>query len=418
METPKDAPQTDDISLKELGKSQETSETSHEVVLPKTNSGWRFWLVATIMLITGTSNSMLLKGSNRELAARFEGGPPEYFVAPFFQTWFMFIGEFVCLIVYYVDKYITERQGKKPTFDMTTNAKSFNKPYCPFYWWFIPCACDYVGTTLHNYAFVFIDASIGQLLFNFMVVVTAAIYLLYLREALRWCQYYGVALCSVGMILTGVSAFQNPGGKTAYGDSMIWLGVVMALVSTGMNGFQFVFEEGLFRKYHCSPMRAVGLEGFCGLLISAVVLPILEVTGVEKTSESFYQMNQNGVIMATNVSFIFSIIFFNGASLSITKLSSCIMRALLSAGRSVSVWVFDVLIFQWSKFNVVTLLGLLVIVCSIVMYSNGFACPCLPKWNAHLNTPLVYLCLNNPDTPEELKAPNGVVHDELDGVKA
>jgi hypothetical protein len=49
---------------------------------------------------------------------------------------------------------------------------------------------------------------------------------------------------------------------------------VLIIISLLFNGFFFVYEQKLFKKYHLHPLQVVGYEGLFGLSIYLVFLPI------------------------------------------------------------------------------------------------------------------------------------------------
>ena len=61
------------------------------------------------MLITGTMNTIFFKLQNNE-TTKDSNGEPQKFNHAFFQTFTMFVGEFMCLLVYFLHVYIEKRK--------------------------------------------------------------------------------------------------------------------------------------------------------------------------------------------------------------------------------------------------------------------------------------------------------------------
>jgi len=358
-------------------------------------------LAIVLLLSTNSIGTLLNKYCNRQKIPRSEDAEPSSFVAPWFQTFLMFIGQSGCLLIYFPDLWLSRRRGKEPTFNFPTSVEYFKLPPSPFYVWFFPACLDLIAATLENYALVFTDASVTTLLANFRICVTCVLSLLLLKVALRWYHYFGVAVSTSGLILTGISAFQSSGSSNlAYGPAWVWLGIVFILSGTVIHCFQFVYEESLYRKYQCSPVLAVGLEGVCGLLCMSVLLPIFEATGVEKTSETSYQANHHGGLLTCLIVSVFNTLIKNIAAQTTSKLGSALLRAVWTNVGRLMVWVIDVAILQWTAFTVTALMGFIIVIFGILFYHN-WMCPCWPAWNKFMKTPLICLCLKNPDDLEE-----------------
>jgi len=346
-----------------------------------------------LLVTTNTLGTLLTKYCNRQKVDTCDDCGTEFFVAPFFQTFLMFCGESGALIIYYIDRVIAARRGSSAAFEFPDDI-SRNKPPCPFYMWCFPAAMDLGASVLSNYSLVFTDASIVTLLGNFRIIITCALSLFMLRVAIPIHSYFGVLVSSVGMVLTGVAAFQNTNSDTKFGSEWVWIGVVAILLSTLMHSFQFVYEESLYRKYSCSPMKAVGIEGVFGLFMMAIILPILEVTDVERFSIASYQINHHAGLCACIVVSVFNTLVKNVAAQTTSKLGSALLRAIWTNLGRVLVWIFDVAILQWAKFTTTALIGFLVIILGIATYHN-LLFPCWKKGTEWMAQRPVYLCLTD-----------------------
>lgn len=340
----------------------------------KKPSNWVLLVAALILLFTGSYDSIISKLMNRQVTPPCTGCEPRYFEAPFWQTLTMYIGELLCLFAFYIDKGLAKRQGRRPRLDFPASAKSFTKPPCPKYWWIVPTVIDFCASTMINYAFILSQVSTAQLLRNFNVVVTAVLSVIYLRVGLRRHQILGVFVVTVGLIMTGIYALMNPDSANNY-EHLQWLGIVMALVGTFLSAFQFVFEESLFRKYQVSPLEAVGLMGLFGCTIGVILLVILEFAGVEKTSETFYMIfsgtREGTILIVTNLTYFISVAGFNASGLMVTKMASGLLRTILIAARTLTIWIIE-LIIGWNYFVALNFIGLLVVLGGVLTYNYNY----------------------------------------------
>lgn len=73
---------------------------------------WKLYLLMCLMLTFGTLNTVIMKLMDETTVTNREG-KTENFTHPYFQCANMFVGEFGCLLVYFMRKKYTEwKQGK------------------------------------------------------------------------------------------------------------------------------------------------------------------------------------------------------------------------------------------------------------------------------------------------------------------
>ncbi|KAH0488266.1 MAG: hypothetical protein KVP17_005114 [Porospora cf. gigantea B] len=374
--------------------SSSTDSFEREIANTQTPK-WVLPLAASLILITGTCNTLLSKWQNKQCVPSCSGFveipsigiqcgsdsngdlfypkdyecKPLYFEGPWWQTVIMYFGELLCLFVWLVDRKLKNRKGLKiGSFDFPNSSASFNKPESPFYWWIIPTAIDFCASAMINYAFVLAFASTVQMLRNFNVIITAFLSLAVVRQALRVYQWTGVLVISIGLAITGIYAVANP-EEDNNATEMQWLGLVFALVGTALTSFQFVFEERLFRSYYISPLKAIGLQGIFGLIIGAVVLIVAQFTGLEDTKLSLYQTGQSSILLVSNILFTLSVAIFNGSGLTTSKLGSGLLRTIVITLRSVTIWLFELSV-NWVDFDWLQLVSLIILIVGTFIYNN------------------------------------------------
>jgi hypothetical protein len=123
---------------------------------------------------------------------------------------------------------------------------------------------------------------------------------------------------------------------------------------------QIVVEEVLMTKYQITPVLLVGLEGMWGVLMLAVILPILSETpqdeGVistvffESTMDTFVKMANSATLTALIVLYCLAVWAYNIASNVVTKKFNAVVRSIFEACRVLGVWVADLFInyvVQW-----------------------------------------------------------------------
>ncbi len=94
---------------------------------------WVVYLFMGLMLVIGAANAFFMKGQD-EIRSR-----GQYFIHPFLQCTFMFLGEFMCLFAFFL---IVKIQKLRGTYK---EVKSEKPELNPFYYG-IPALCDTIVT--------------------------------------------------------------------------------------------------------------------------------------------------------------------------------------------------------------------------------------------------------------------------------
>eukprot|EP00124_Ichthyophonus_hoferi_P002206 Ihof_evm8s141 gene=Ihof_evmTU8s141 len=273
------------------------------------------------MLITGTINTIMTTWQDKTYSMGRDGNIREY-SHPWFQTLTMFIGEFLCLVVFY----LTACRSKQKNYDETV--ASMKNPVPPsndkmrFLIFSLPTICDLSGTTVMNIGLLYTTASVYQMIRGATVLFTAIFSVIFLKRRLYIQHIIGLIFVITGIFLVGLSsvlfstktAAKNP----ALGNALIFFAQIIVAA-------QFVVEEKFISKYDIPPMQAVGLEGTWGIMILGVVLLVLQYAAVngrqpiEDSIDAMIQITNSWPLIIGSLGSIFSIAFFNFFGLSVTK---------------------------------------------------------------------------------------------------
>jgi len=98
------------------------------------------WFLMLGMLLSGTSNTLFAKITDSTVVAG------ELYTHPFLQTLFMFIGEYLCFIVYFLKKKVVRQQEEEDTINPM--------------WFAIPAFLDLCASSLIFIALTLINASV------------------------------------------------------------------------------------------------------------------------------------------------------------------------------------------------------------------------------------------------------------------
>jgi drug/metabolite transporter (DMT)-like permease len=137
----------------------------------------------------------------------------------------------------------------------------------------IPASLDIIASTLMNIALTMVAASVYQMLRGMKIIITAAMSIIFLRKKLFRHQWSSVGVIFLGLILVGIAVLTNSNGK---GIETKPLGVIILILATVFSSGLYVVEEKLLGSYYLDPLKVVGLEGFWGLIMWAILLPIFQ----------------------------------------------------------------------------------------------------------------------------------------------
>jgi hypothetical protein len=116
-------------------------------------------------------------------------------------------------------------------------------------------------------------------------------------------------------------------------------GDVLVVMAQGFAALQFILEEKFLAKYRVPALLAVGLEGFWGMVICAIALPILTTqkdgAGLpyDDALGAFREIQGSQQLQIAVGGSIVSIAFFNFFGISVTKSLSGAARATIDACR-------------------------------------------------------------------------------------
>ncbi|KAJ2237756.1 hypothetical protein H4R99_000717 [Coemansia sp. RSA 1722] len=376
------------------------------------------------MLVTGTLNTLLTKLQDKQCVGNCSDPDPskrEYFEQPVWQTLNMFYGEMLCLLCFYLfskrsnqvenrDEYepivdqdeVNEQIAQDvPTTDGLPVVESGSEPVSelkPVVGWaallmWIPAACDLLGTTLMNVGLFFTTASVYQMLRGAVVIFSGLFSVLFLGHRLERFQIISIMMVVVGVTIVGLSNVISPaphsyntkdGENSEAVDADLWkatLGVSLVLGAQIFTASQFVVEEKILRRYHLTPLRAVGLEGSFGALSVMIAIPILHFAigrthpgGYFDAPGGFRQIIDNPSVWQTSIYIMLSIAFFNYFGLSVTRYLSATSRATIDTCRTLFIWMSS-LALGWESFNWIQVVGFVVLVYGTFVYNRVLKLP-------------------------------------------
>mmetsp|Transcript_24077 Transcript_24077/g.61723 ORF Transcript_24077/g.61723 Transcript_24077/m.61723 type:complete len:585 (-) Transcript_24077:194-1948(-) len=368
-----------------------------------------------LLLLLGSVNTLISKYQDMTVVGHTEDGQEVYFQHPSVQCGFMFFGEFLCLVPYFAWKWVLKRKRQggdatdrtrisrmvtspseldmlagrvQPHPNAAANTRCF--PFCPSYKtmrkvlaFFIPAVCDAAATIMLYTGLMFTYASTFQMLRATMVLWCGLLTIFCLRRKLHIHHWIGICMIAAGSLLVGASSVLNgdPTEETSSdgeSDAAEYPLLGAGLVITGqlLSAIQFVVEERYLAKYHVPALLAVGLEGFWGLILCFVVLPILSVVSatdglplddVPQAFEDIMRIPRLQISFGLNM---ICIAVFNFLALVVTSDLSSAWRATIDTSRTIIIWSVSVYWFEWEYFHGLQVIGFGVLVAGMSLYNE------------------------------------------------
>jgi drug/metabolite transporter (DMT)-like permease len=170
----------------------------------------------------------------------------------------------------------------------------------------------------------------------------------------------------------------------------VFLGILLIIAGSALNSFQNVVEELLMKMLknyqEPHPLEIVGWEGVYGTLLSGLVmLPIVyylpgdDCGGRQENSlDTLYQL-RNPAVLFLLLAYIGGLGCMNYTSMELSRLLSAVVRNLVSAMRTVLVWLVSVFLYyavgqeygeQLGLWSIVELCGFVLLIAGSLLYAR------------------------------------------------
>lgn len=314
------------------------------------------------LLVCGSLNTITMKIAFT-MSSTGTSGQEKLFEKPWFVTFLMFVGMLVALAF---DRSIrrcepcrgAKSNGQEPLIpdvphgeDAATTERTWSQKVLLVA---IPSMFDIAATGLCGMGFLYIPASVWQLLRGAEMVFTAMFSITFLKRKLRLYHWIGLMLCVVGIVMVGFAsvggeseeASKSSDGSTG-GVGLVLFGMALALSGQVVQAAQVIAEEWLLKDVDLPGMQIIGFEGFWGVIIFFVcVFPLLKILPgndlgkLEDTSDSLTMLSNDLPLTWMIVLFTFSCATYNMAAIGVTGALSALHRVMLEAFRTSLVWIF------------------------------------------------------------------------------
>jgi drug/metabolite transporter (DMT)-like permease len=324
------------------------------------------------MLCVGTLMLTVMKMQDDVVVGKDKDGKPLSFNHPYLQCCLMFLGEFLCLIVFALKSACTKNGG------FSKQISEINPV-----WMALPCSFDLFGSSLLLLAMTMCAASVYQMVRGSMVIITAVYALIFLGSKQYSHHWFSLFLILTGTVIVGaVSVINKEEGSDLSTTST--LGLMILVGSLSITGAQMVIEQKILGDRNLDPLFVVGFEGFWGLCLMSVLLPTFQQIPCEKdfcnngrvenVLVAIEEYKQNPILIAQSIVFVLCITGYNFCGVSITNYASAAQRTSVDTTSTLSVWVV-MLALGKEKFLWGQLFGFAVLLCGTLIYNEIIEIP-------------------------------------------
>lgn len=342
------------------------------------------------MLITGTLNTIAAKVQNDTKSINFDGMLTK-FSHPWVQTWFMFLGECLCLVALGVIR-IRERCKLQIDYDADPSAPH---PHSCSPVFFLPTMCDLVSSSLGGIGLLYVPASIWQMLRGARIPISGVMSVVFLKRRLYAHHWLGIFILLVGLGLVAIAGFFMDSHSTTTETGLLILGISLTIGAQVISSAQMIVEETFVRGRNFHVLAVAGMEGLFGIVIMGLfVLPamyfvkgngLIASVFAENSLDAIVQIRNSGMLQLFMALYVCSIAFFNFFGLMLTKKLSAVHRMLMDTLRTVTIWGVEVIIYYathdtsygepLSVWSIAQLGGFLLLILGTLLYNEVIRIP-------------------------------------------
>lgn len=275
------------------------------------------------------------------------------------QTFLMFLGEYLNLIVFAVPLMLNKNTLSNHFVELSTTAKlkkrsmNFTKLWAAF-----PCLLDAIGSGMSITSLLLLPASVCQMLQGGQIVTTC-LFSKWInnRQILRH-HYAGVACSTIGFLFVGLAGYIATHGDTdsKYTIGGFILGVIFIIINLIFQAIQSNVEERIVTKFAIPVKRMVGLEGLFGIIWMFGVLVVLsyipcpnsqlcEIGGyTEDVATGLRALLDQPMLVFWCCVTIFAIFFVNLNAMILIQRVSAVFRIFWSNTTTIFVWIICLLV--------------------------------------------------------------------------
>lgn len=359
------------------------------------------------LVLTGSANTIVNKIQQNTVSLN------QKYEHQKFITFCMFIGEFICLGIYYIQECL---KNKKETQDLkeegneetknceiktqeNSEGKEDSLPEPKWYIYPIATFFDLGGSTIIFISLTFLASSVFEMLNGAVIILTAIGSIIFLKRKYYSHHYFSMGIVIAGLIIIALDAVLQDEGKS---KNPI-LGIILCIGGQVFYVVIYMIEETLLKGYKVSPLKVVGLEGFWGTVIyivlffpfyfirceswgmfqSLCVKVVDDGQTIYRFEDAIFALKQiynSNILLILVIVFIFSNGVFNFCGISVTKYASSTARTIIDPIKTTIIWGYFLINIGGTedtkeKFHWEQLVGFALMVCGSLIFNEIFEIP-------------------------------------------
>lgn len=355
----------------------------------KTMSNIMIFLFIFLMILGGIIATIFnkIQSKTNSLGILFE-------VHKKFMIFCMFIGEFICLIVYAIKEAFFKLKNNPEYENLNVNEETREKKQPKIWYFLIPAILDFLANFINIFVSILLTLSVYQTLQSSIIIFTVIASIIILKSKYYKHHYLGLCLVIIGLIINGLTE-DNSGENKVFG-------IFLIILSQLLSSIFYIIEEKLLKTYDISPLKFVGLEGMWGSIISLVFLIIFQLISCDNWNESIQkdicsindefishfedsifairQMIENINLILFMLGYIVGIILFNYSRLTLYRNRSAIFVLIINNCFSFIIWILFIIIpFNSNntndKFSWLKIFGFIFLIFGFIIFSEILVLP-------------------------------------------
>ncbi|KAH8354358.1 hypothetical protein KR084_009009 [Drosophila pseudotakahashii] len=338
--------------------------------------------LSLIFVLSGTFNVLVVKWANQEQVIGSDG-KLHGFQHPVVFTLLMFLGEFLCFVVFKLIRLISNRRGVISDLDsiLTPDSSEFS-PLSMI----LPTVLDTIASILLFTGLYLTYATSFQMIRGAALVFVGIFSTMFLNHTLTGRHWLAIFTISCGVFNIVSMDVQRVGYDQVtlpYTDQKaILTGDLLIIIAEILHGLQYVYEEKQLKTSNVAPLQAAGWQGIFGLVITSLLAICMHflpaVSPFSESSRAVFDdlsdllegLKGNPYLITALIAFTVSCALYNFIGLFIAMYSSSANRLLADGLHIYFIWVF-VIVMEWEIMNLITIMGFIILQMGIILYRQA-----------------------------------------------
>ncbi|KAH8280082.1 hypothetical protein KR018_004664 [Drosophila ironensis] len=338
--------------------------------------------LSLIFVLSGTFNVLVVKWANQQQVTGSDGFL-HGFQHPVVFTLLMFLGEFLCFLVFKLARLVSCRRG--PVAELNNILSQDSSEFSPLSM-LLPTLLDVISSILLFTGLYLTYATSFQMIRGAALIFVGIFSTMFLNHTLssrHWLAIFTISCGLLDIVSLDIQRVDYDRVTLPHTDhKSILTGDLLILIAEILHGLQYVVEEKQLKTSNVTPLQAAGWQGIFGLGITSLLAIALHFmpSGMpfgegsrsvfDDWSDLWPALRENPALVLALMGFTLSCALYNFCGLFIAMYSSSSNRLLADGLRVYFIWVF-VVVMEWEYINVITIMGFIILQMGIILYRQA-----------------------------------------------